>query len=82
MSHILFFILVVRKSFKRFELFGKMGKNIDNTKAVLKDYGNMSSATVLFVLEKFMSEPQDKDSIGMMLSFGPGFTAQNLLLKW
>ena len=64
------------------ELFGKMGKNIDNTKAVLKDYGNMSSATVLFVLEKFMSEPQDKDSIGMMLSFGPGFTAQNLLLKW
>jgi len=64
------------------ELFGKMGKNINHTKAVLQEYGNMSSATVLFVLEKFMSEPQEKDSIGMMLSFGPGFTAQNLLLKW
>jgi predicted naringenin-chalcone synthase len=64
------------------ELFGKMGKNIDHTKAVLQKYGNMSSATVLFVLEKFMSQPQQKDSIGMMLSFGPGFTAQNLLLKW
>jgi predicted naringenin-chalcone synthase len=64
------------------ELFGKMGKNIDHTKAVLQEYGNMSSATVLFVLEKFMSQPQQKDSIGMMLSFGPGFTAQNLLLKW
>lgn len=64
------------------DLFGQMGKNIDHTKAVLKDYGNMSSATVLFVLAKFMSEPQPKDSYGMMLSFGPGFTAQNLLLKW
>jgi len=64
------------------ELFGKMGKNINHTKAVLQEYGNMSSATVLFVLEKFMAESQAKDSIGMMLSFGPGFTAQNLLLKW
>lgn len=64
------------------DLFGEMGKNIDHTKAVLQEFGNMSSATVLFVLEKFMSEPQQKDSIGMMLSFGPGFTAQNLLLKW
>ncbi len=64
------------------ELFGEMGKNIDHTKAVLQEFGNMSSATVLFVLEKFMAEPQQEDSIGMMLSFGPGFTAQNLLLKW
>ncbi|NBC57842.1 MAG: type III polyketide synthase [Bacteroidetes bacterium] len=63
-------------------LFGKLGKNINHTKAVLKEFGNMSSATVLFVLEKFMDEPQPKDSIGMVLSFGPGFTAQNILLKW
>lgn len=64
------------------ELFGKLGKNIDHTKAVLKECGNMSSSTVLFVLEKFMAQPQPIDSIGMVLSFGPGFTAQNLLLKW
>lgn len=64
------------------DLFGQMGKNIDHTKAVLKNYGNMSSATVLFVLKAFMDEPQPQDSFGMMLSFGPGFTAQNLLLKW
>lgn len=64
------------------DLFGEMGKNIDHTKAVLQEFGNMSSATVLFVLEKFMAQPQQKNSIGMMLSFGPGFTAQNLLLKW
>ena len=64
------------------DLFGKMGKNIDHTKSVLRDYGNMSSATVLFVLKAFMDEPQPENSYGMMLSFGPGFTAQNLLLKW
>jgi alkylresorcinol/alkylpyrone synthase len=66
------------------ELFGSMGKNIDNTKAVLKEYGNMSSATVIYVLERFMqqeSAPQ-KGDYGLMLSFGPGFTAQRILLKW
>ena len=66
------------------ELFGSMGKNIDNTKAVLKEYGNMSSATVIYVLERFMQQeaaPQ-KGDYGLMLSFGPGFTAQRILLKW
>jgi predicted naringenin-chalcone synthase len=64
------------------ELFGALGKNIDNTKAVLKEYGNMSSATVLYVLERFMEQEPKKGDIGLMLSFGPGFTAQRLLLKW
>lgn len=64
------------------DLFGKLGKNIDHTKSVLRDYGNMSSATVLYVLEKFIQEGVEKGNIGLMLSFGPGFTAQRLLLKW
>lgn len=64
------------------ELFGALGKNIDNTKAVLKEYGNMSSATVLYVLERFIEQGVEEGSIGLMLSFGPGFTAQRLLLKW
>lgn len=64
------------------DLFGKLGKNIDHTKAVLRDYGNMSSATVLYVLEKFTQEGVKKGDTGLMLSFGPGFTAQRLLLKW
>lgn len=64
------------------ELFGSLGKNIDNTKAVLKEYGNMSSATVLYVLERFIDQGAKKGDIGLMLSFGPGFTAQRLLLKW
>ncbi|QJP35272.1 type III polyketide synthase [Nonlabens sp. Ci31] len=64
------------------ELFHKLGKNIDDTKEVLRIYGNMSSATVLFVLERFMNRELNKGSNGLMLSFGPGFTAQRILLEW
>jgi predicted naringenin-chalcone synthase len=64
------------------ELFGKLGKNIDDTKEVLRLYGNMSSATVLFVLERFLNRPTKKGGQGLMLSFGPGFSAQKILLEW
>ena len=63
-------------------LFGSLGKNIDDTKAVLRDYGNMSSATVLYVLERFMDRGLPAGDRGLMLSFGPGFSAQRVLLEW
>ena len=63
-------------------LFGAQGKNINDTKEVLKLYGNMSSATVLYVLERFMSEDNQPGEKGLMLSFGPGFSAQRILLEW
>ena len=64
------------------ELFGKLGKNIDATRGILRDYGNMSSATVLFVLSKIMQDQPQTGEYGLMLSFGPGFTAQRLLLRF
>lgn len=64
------------------ELFGQLGKNIDQTKEVLKQYGNMSSATVLYVLERFMESKPAAGTKGLMLSFGPGFSAQRILLQW
>lgn len=64
------------------ELFTVYGKNIDDTKEVLKLYGNMSSATVLYVLERFMDKKPKKGSKGLMLSFGPGFSAQRVLLQF
>ncbi|MET3113595.1 alkylresorcinol/alkylpyrone synthase [Pedobacter sp. CG_S7] len=63
-------------------LFGVHGKNIDDTKEVLRLYGNMSSATVLYVLERFMDKKPNKGEKGLMLSFGPGFSAQRILLQW
>ena len=64
------------------DLFGKLGKNIEDTSEVLRLYGNMSSATILYVLERFMNKNPDEGDIGLMLSFGPGFTAQRVLLQW
>jgi len=63
-------------------LFGAMGKNIDDTKEVLRLYGNMSSATVLYVLERFLEKNIPAGEKGLMLSFGPGFSAQKVLLEW
>jgi predicted naringenin-chalcone synthase len=64
------------------ELFGQLGKNINDTKEVLRLYGNMSSATVLYVLERFMDQLLPAGQKGLMLSFGPGFSAQRILLQW
>ncbi|MBT0608684.1 type III polyketide synthase [Aequorivita echinoideorum] len=64
------------------DLFGQLGKNIDDTKEVLRLYGNMSSATVLYVLERFMDKNPPIGSLGLMLSFGPGFSAQRVLLRF
>ena len=64
------------------ELFSGLGKNIDSTKEVLRLYGNMSSATVLYVLEEIMDKGVKPGDKGVMLSFGPGFSAQTVLLQW
>ncbi|MGB5819344.1 MAG: 3-oxoacyl-[acyl-carrier-protein] synthase III C-terminal domain-containing protein, partial [Saonia sp.] len=64
------------------ELFGQLGKNIDDTREILRLYGNMSSATVLYVLERFLEKDIEKGQQGLILSFGPGFSAQRLLLEW
>lgn len=64
------------------ELFSQSGKNINETKEVLRQYGNMSSVTVLYVLARFMDTRPKKGEFGLMLSFGPGFSAQRILLKW
>jgi len=63
-------------------LFGKLGKNIDDTREVLRAYGNMSSATVLYVLERFLEKEIPKGAQGLILSFGPGFSAQRVLIQW
>ncbi|MCL6265882.1 type III polyketide synthase [Flagellimonas myxillae] len=64
------------------ELFGKLGKNIDDTREVLRQFGNMSSVTVLYVLERFMNKNIPSGEQGLVLSFGPGFSAQRVLLEW
>ena len=49
---------------------------------VLKNYGNMSSPTVLFVLEKIIKELNgEKDGKIFAAAFGPGLTMETLILS-
>jgi alkylresorcinol/alkylpyrone synthase len=53
-----------------------------NSQKILNDYGNMSSATVLFVLERFLKVVEATGEFGVMLALGPGFSAEQALFKW
>jgi alkylresorcinol/alkylpyrone synthase len=46
---------------------------------VLRDFGNMSAPTVLFILERLIERGLPERT--MMLAFGPGFTGAGLLLE-
>lgn len=49
---------------------------LQHSRAVLHDYGNMSSATVMFVLQRMMDSGIAGSGCG--LAFGPGLTAESL----
>ncbi|KAM0826870.1 hypothetical protein ACQ4PT_068567 [Festuca glaucescens] len=53
------------------------------SRTVLRDYGNMLSATVIFVLDeqrRRMEEDGEEGVWGMMVGFGPGFTIETMVL--
>jgi len=62
------------------DTLGVEGDFLKTTREVMNNYGNMSSATVLYVLEKFMREGFE-EGYGLMLSMGPGFSSEMVLLK-
>ncbi|MDF2434183.1 MAG: alkylresorcinol/alkylpyrone synthase [Mucilaginibacter sp.] len=56
------------------------GDFLQKTRQIMNDYGNMSSATVLYVLGKFIREGFEP-GYGLMLAMGPGFSSEMVLLK-
>jgi alpha-pyrone synthase len=50
-----------------------------SSRAVLKDNGNMSSSTLMFVLARLMAE---RPARGVALAFGPGLAAEGLRFGW
>ena len=50
---------------------------------VLRDYGNQSSASVLFVLHHWLTRREPMAGThGVLAAFGPGLTTEMLLLQW
>jgi predicted naringenin-chalcone synthase len=50
---------------------------LTDSREVLSNYGNMSSATIMFVLERMMQHAQSGQR-GCAMSFGPGLTAETM----
>lgn len=65
--------LVLEKIHKELEL--PLGA-LDSSYEILRDYGNMSSPSVMFVLERILKKAKPKKNQKcLLLSFGAGFTA-------
>jgi len=56
------------------------GDFLKNTHKVMNDNGNMSSTTVLYVLERFFTQGFE-NGYGLMVSMGPGFSSEMVLLQ-
>lgn len=53
---------------------------LEPSRTVLRDYGNMSSATVLFILRRLLVDPGISGSVAA-LAFGPGLTVESAVLS-
>lgn len=56
---------------------------LEPTRRCLEEVGNLSSASVLFLLDEFRRQPQDMVSqrLAVLLAMGPGFSAEGVLLE-
>lgn len=65
------------------QALGLSDADVAVSRRILRHYGNMSSPTVLFVLNEVMqngaTRPGDR---GVLLALGPGFAAEAALLEW
>ncbi|WP_040208434.1 type III polyketide synthase [Neobacillus jeddahensis] len=49
---------------------------------VLQQYGNMSSATIFYVLRRYLEMEIPENALGLGTALGPGFSSELLLLRW
>ena len=50
---------------------------------ILANVGNLSSATILFILQEWLEKrPLKAGEYALLGAFGPGFSAEFLLLQW
>jgi len=61
------------------DAFGLGRGTLASARGVLRDFGNMSAATVMFVLERTLADPRPWNR-ALMNALGPGFTAGFIVL--
>jgi alkylresorcinol/alkylpyrone synthase len=55
---------------------------ISHSLQVLKEFGNMSSSTVFYVLDRFMQDEIPIGEKGIIAALGPGFSSEMILVRW
>ena len=62
---------------------GLTAHDVRHTTRILREYGNISSASVLFSYESLVAEGKTrKGDWGVMMTMGPGSTIETALLRW
>lgn len=54
---------------------------LEISRGVLRDYGNMSSPTVMFVLKGMLEEAETDHAMTCAIAFGPGLTVETAVLE-
>ncbi len=54
---------------------------LNASRSILRDYGNMSSATILFVLKELLDEAESEPAMTCAMAFGPGLTVETAVLE-
>lgn len=62
------------------EVLSNFGGSVNISRRVMERYGNMSSSTVVFILDALLRS-QASPGTALMMSFGPGFSAHQLLIQ-
>lgn len=57
--------------------FGLKAAQLEASRSVLQEYGNMSSATIFFVLKYLLENQALKDETALAMAFGPGLTIES-----
>ncbi|ACK71145.1 3-Oxoacyl-(acyl-carrier-protein (ACP)) synthase III domain protein [Gloeothece citriformis PCC 7424] len=65
------------------EEFGLNEQALHLSREVLEEVGNLSSPTVLYILNKTLAgEPPEPGSYGLIIAMGPGFSQEVILVQW
>jgi predicted naringenin-chalcone synthase len=62
------------------EALGLEDRQLQPSREVLSEFGNMSSPTVLFILDRISPSIQPGEHV-VMVAFGPGLQVEALLLR-
>lgn len=63
------------------EISGRPAEDFSHSWNSLQDKGNMSSVSVLHVLQKTIADKRNKNELGLMLAMGPAFCSEMALIK-